>query len=177
MIKSKKGVSVIIGYVLLVSLAIVMGGIMYAWMKSYVPKDKLECPEGTAILLNSYDYNCTENILTLSIKNNGRFGIAGYYIHASNTTNATLPTLDLSKALIEVLPNLTRFSNAVMFGLSSNNSFSPGDETENSFNTASFGQISKIEIIPIRWQSENNKIKFVSCGSTSTLSQEILCTS
>jgi len=38
---NKKGISVIIGYLLLVSFAIIISGMVYVWMKTYVPTEKL----------------------------------------------------------------------------------------------------------------------------------------
>ena len=68
---SKRGVSVVIGYVLLVSVAVVLGGVMYAWMKSYVPKESLDCPEGSALSIKSYVYNCSDpSRINLTIVNN-----------------------------------------------------------------------------------------------------------
>ncbi len=68
-------------------------------MKSYVPKDTIDCPDGVSIFIT--DSSCIENItdntyeLRLNIKNNGRFDIGGFFIHATNSSNQTLATIDL----------------------------------------------------------------------------------
>ena len=47
--RGKKGVSIIIGYVILIAVAITMSFLVYAWMKSYVPKEELKCPDDVFI--------------------------------------------------------------------------------------------------------------------------------
>ena len=71
--KSKKAVSVIVGYVLLISFAIVIGVIVYQWMKTYVPKEDINCPDGTSLFIKRYEY--TPELLTLYLKNNGKCDI------------------------------------------------------------------------------------------------------
>jgi hypothetical protein len=181
-IKNKLGVSLMIGYVLLVSLAVIMGGTMYVWMKSYVPSEGLECPEGASITMNEYFYNCSNlNIINITLENNGRFGIAGYFIKATNNQTQTLATLDLS-AKVKQTDRIFKYSakNAIiivsgLMGDSNNNSFNPGDEIENSFDLTGIGQIYSIEIIPVRWQDQNNKLRFVSCGEASKYKEQIIC--
>ena len=95
--KNRSGISTTIEYVLFISLAITISLIVYVWLKSYIPKDALECSDGVSILLQNYDYNCVANRLTLNLKNNGRFNIDGYYIKATNSSTQTLATKDLAK--------------------------------------------------------------------------------
>jgi len=45
MVRNKKAVSAIIGYVLLVTMGIVMSVIVYNYLKTYVPADALDCFE------------------------------------------------------------------------------------------------------------------------------------
>lgn len=165
--KDKLGVSIMVGYVLLVSLAIVMGGMLYTWMKSYLPEEPLECPEGVSIFVNDYYYNCTNSTLNLTLKNNGRFNIAGYFIHATNNSNQTVATIDLSAPGVFIKKGSgLLFGNKILFEGTNNNSFKPNQEIENIFDLASInGQIHLIEIIPVRWQREKNKLDLVSCGN------------
>lgn len=176
--KSKKGVSLMIGYVLLVSLAVIMGGIMYAWMKSYVPKDALDCPEGTSLIIKSYEYNCTSNIIRILIKNNGRFDVGGFFIHASNNSDITLPTIDISARANESFGGY-KYQNSIIFNATNDNVFKPGDEIEITFDKdlTEIGVIYYIQIIPTRWQSQENILRYVSCGKVSTVKEDISCTS
>jgi hypothetical protein len=169
-VKSKKGLSVLVGYVLLMVVSIVMSVIVYQWLKTYVPKDSAACADGTSMFIKTTVYNCTSNILTVTVRNNGRFGIDGYFIHTSNKSSEKLATIDLSSKLItssengsisQISGNEVRFSNLV-------NSLSP-EETANtnsrSFNVSSYGRIFKIEIIPVRIQEVDNQKMLVGCGN------------
>ena len=168
-IKSKKGVSIMIGYVLLISFAIVMGIVVYNWMKSYVPSDSLQCPDGTGIFIKSYSYN--ETNLNVTLKNSGRFDLAGFFIHATNNSEQEVATLDISKNLTSKSSGMI-WGNAVLFSKeNSGNSFEPdADETYEFSNLTE--QIYSIEIIPIRFETIKNKIRTVSC-SRSKVRQKI----
>ena len=61
--KDKRGISVMVGYVLLVTFAIIISVIVYNWMQSYVPQEDLECEDGVSLIIQKY--NCD-----LEIENN-----------------------------------------------------------------------------------------------------------
>jgi hypothetical protein len=176
--KSKRGVSIMIGYILLVSLAVVMGGVMYVWMKSYVPQEEIACPEGVSLTVPSYSYNCSTQILNLSIRNNGRFDVAGYYIKAAIDPNQRIATKDLTKKIIKV-GEMYVYYNAIIFGSATDNQFGVGNSTFNLFNLAGETvNIQRIEITPVRWQKdEKNRLRFAGCGEDSTLKEIIQCDS
>ena len=54
---NKKGVSVIIGYVLLIAFAILISAGVYAWLKTYVPREPLNCPDGVSIFVKEAGFN------------------------------------------------------------------------------------------------------------------------
>jgi hypothetical protein len=133
--KNKKGLSVIIGYVLLMVVSIVMSVIVYQWLKTYVPKDTAACDDGTSMFIQEATYNCTSGILTVTVKNNGRFSIDGYFIHASNKSAEKIGTIDLAPRLIvataqdqleQISGSEVRFSNIV-------NSLSPEEGSNINF--------------------------------------------
>jgi cysteine-rich repeat protein len=156
-INSKKGVSIMIGYVLLVSFAIIIGGILYNWMKTYVPKEALDCPDGVSIFVE--EVICQGGNLNLTLKNNGRFDIAGYFIHATDEVGQKLATLDLSEYIIG---GGTLRLNSIVFDLDEN-AMEPAETKKSIFNLPK--NINSIDIIPIRFQVEDNKQRFVSCGN------------
>ena len=121
-IKNKKGVSVMIGYVLLISIAVIMGGVMYVWMKSYVPSgDDLKCQEGTSLIIKDYSYSCSTKELNLTLFNNGRFNLGGYYIYASNNSNQTLATINVYNYFTQI--NGFQNYGSVIFNRNNNNTF------------------------------------------------------
>ena len=149
-----------IGYVLLVTSAVVMGVVVYQWIRTYVPTAPLECPSGVSIFLREYSYDCGSEELSITLKNNGRFNVAGYFIHATNSSTQELATIDLSS----YTPLGEGKGGSVLFD--STNSFEPGDQRTNIFDLSglNIGQIHSIEIFPVRFQEEEGKKRFVSCG-------------
>jgi hypothetical protein len=167
-----------IGYVLLIGMAIIMGGVMYTWMKSYIPQEDIECPEGVSLVINNYFYNCTSSTLNLTLKNNGRFDIAGYYIKVTNDTNQLLATKDISTKVINTGGGIYKYANAVLLWGANKNLFVADNQTQNLFDVSSVaGEVQRVEIIPVRWQKENNKLRFVGCGETTKFSETIDCSS
>ncbi len=156
--KSKKGVSVIIGYVLLISFAIIMSIIFYNWAKTYVPQDSIQCPDGVSVFIEDYSYNLTT--LNITIKNNGRFDIDGYSIHISNESLQKIAIIDLSPKLIE---GGIFLKNSISFG-SKDNSFTTGLTKTSLFDISDISNIYLIEIIPTRFHEIKNKKRFISCS-------------
>ena len=168
-----------VGYVLLISLAVFMGGILFVWMKSYVPQEKIECPEGTSLSIANYVCDSGQNI-SLTLRNNGRFSVGGYFIYAGNNTNESIASIDLSPGYINNQFPPTKYGNAILFGNSSSslkeNFLGSGDERINIFDLSSAGDISFVEIIPIRWEEIKGKIEFTSCGEESRIKEAVVCT-
>lgn len=160
---NKKGVSVIIGYVLLIVFAMVIGVIVYKSIKTYVPKDVPKCPESVSIFIN--DLNYTEDFkLNISLTNNGLFDIAGYFIYATNNSNQELATKDLSEFFKSYPGDSVTIANKAVLIVGLGNPMAPGDTITNSFESDE--DIYSIEIIPVRFQEEENKERFVSCGGS-----------
>ncbi|MBI2045575.1 hypothetical protein HYT23_05955 [Candidatus Pacearchaeota archaeon] len=173
-IRKKKGVSEIVGYVLLVSLAVVMGGVLYAWLSSWIPKDIPDCPEGTSLMVKEQSYDCQTQTLYLTLANNGRFGIGGYFIKATESPSQKVATTDISQLLNDSFGDAFKFPpSSIVMGDANNNTFVPNSEVQNIFNLETIGQIYSIEIIPARWQTEDNRLRFVACGEDSILKQEV----
>lgn len=96
--KSKKAVSIMIGYVLLITFAIIIGGVVYVWLSSYVPREAIEHPDGVSVFIK--DIKC-ENAgeyynLTLNLTNNGRFAIDAYYLRVSEREEVEIGTTSLN---------------------------------------------------------------------------------
>ena len=78
--KTKRGVSIMIGYILLITFVIAISIFVYQWLKTYVPKEGLECPDGVSIYISKANINPNEGKLTLTLKNTGRFDINGVFV-------------------------------------------------------------------------------------------------
>ncbi|MDP3965948.1 MAG: hypothetical protein Q8Q04_00270 [archaeon] len=174
-IRNKKGVSVVIGYVLLISFGIILSVIVFNYLRTYVPSDAINCPDGVSLLVKDYTYNCTSGELSLEIKNRGRFNVEGYYIHGTESPSVELATADLSKDFnSDLSEDGFSIGNAVYFHKQVNNSFKFDEEVVHVFNLG--GQIYSIEITPLRFQTEGGSEKVVSCGNAK-LTQEVICSS
>ena len=65
--KEKKAVSLMISYVILITIAIAMAITVFAWLKLVANVEPLpSCGDGTSIIIN--DYVCGGGILNLTIK-------------------------------------------------------------------------------------------------------------
>ena len=162
----KKGISVMIGYVILISVALVMGAIVFAWIRSYVPAETAKCPDGTSLFIKSSVYDCDLDTLSFTIKNNGRFNVAGYFIHASNKTGQELAIIDLTEFITEGDPGPIKLNTGVKFHLSGENTVAPGEEADHEFSSLVDGDFYFLEIVPIRYQKDGVKTKVVSCSNS-----------
>jgi len=152
-------VSIIIGYVLLVVFALIIGTMVYNVLKTYIPKDVPECPEGVSIFVKDLTY--TEDYLNITIMNTGLFDIAGYFIRATDSPNQKIATKDLSEFLN---PTNAKAINGIVIFLGEDNPMKPDDKQTQIFNLDE--EIYSIEIIPVRFQETENKNKFLSCGNS-----------
>jgi len=169
-----------IGYVILITLAVVMGGIVYTWMKSYVPPEieEGECDEGVSLFIPDSSCDIYEDEgslqLHLTIKNNGRFNIGGYFIYAANETDQEIATIDLSRGIISGQAHLNP---GVKFA-GGKNSFLPTNKAEHLFifDNPEFNNLTSIELVPIRWQTQDENEKVIACSSA-RIRESITCIS
>ena len=161
----KKGISIMVSYVLLIVFVIIIGAIVYQWLKTYVPAQALECPDGVSLFIKDADFDSSDSQLIITLRNNGRFSLAGYFIHATNSSDQELPTIDLSGYLNnETSPGMIH-GNSVLFVETGDNSFQPGSEKSYFFDIpSSVGEPYLIRITPTRFQEVDERQRFVSCG-------------
>lgn len=163
-----------VGYVMLITFGIILSVIVFNYLKTYVPKNIAECPDATSIFIKEYSCNLTAEQLNITLKNNGRFNYAGYYIHAAKYLNQTIATINLVENFINSSDQESRAeaNTYIMFSIGNENKMKPGRESEQLFSLNS--SIELIEITPIRFQKEGNTIRFISCGKSKTR-EEIIC--
>jgi len=165
--KSKKGVSIMIGYVLLVSFVVILSALVYQWMKTYIPKDPLECPGDVSVFVE--DISCVNLKLNLTLKNNGKFNIGGYFVRATDNQTQELATLNIA---MNISSGGIFFNPGVKFTGGEENPLKPNNKIKNTFNLSR--QIYSVEIIPLRIQVNENKKRVVSCGD-SKIKEKINC--
>jgi hypothetical protein len=158
--KFKRGVSVIVGYVLLITFTAVIGVLVFQWIESYTPKEEINCPYGSSLIIQNY--TCSSNILTFTIRNDGKFDIGGYLIYATDSPEEELAVIDISKNNTENIS--VRMPTGVNLGpVGIENALKPNDEEVEIYNLTGRDMIYSIEIVPLRWQREENKKMVVAC--------------
>lgn len=180
---NKKGVSVLIGYVLLISFVIVISVVVYQLLKTYVPTEIGECPSGTSIILKEYE--CDDRLLNLTIQNKGLFNVGGVFVHVSTNENIEIPITNLVERFVtngnfDGIEGGIPAGESLLFNLNSENSLVVGEDKMIIFDTDYIvgglnpDQIHYIGITPIRFQEEDGKTKFVSCGNSNII-QKLDC--
>ena len=85
-ITDKRGVSLMVSYVILISIAIGLSIGVYVWLKDYAQlNEKIDCKEGTSLILEDYNVG-GGNTISLDVKNNGLFSIDGFILTVSNSS-------------------------------------------------------------------------------------------
>ncbi len=88
--KDKRGVSILVSYVLLITLALALAAGTYYFLRTYAEKPLPEegCPEGTNVVIENY--SCEDNMLDITLKNRGLHSITGVYIKIANESESEL---------------------------------------------------------------------------------------
>ena len=89
--RSKKAQSLMLSYVILISIVIAISIGVFVWLKyaaNVTPP--ISCKEGTSVILEGMSYSSQG--ITLALKNNGRFNIGGVILTVSNDTELSSPT-------------------------------------------------------------------------------------
>ncbi len=95
----KKGVSVIVSYVLLILLTVSMAGMIYGFLQYRAKyREKIECPVGVSVYVENF--SCNEEI-NLTLKNNGLWNISGINIIVYSDNKIVNTTRFLSQIGIE----------------------------------------------------------------------------
>jgi hypothetical protein len=73
--KDRKGVSLMMGYVLLIVIAIVIAVLVYIFLQLYLPKDRAECRQGITITIDDLECDIANNKLNIQMTNRGLFTV------------------------------------------------------------------------------------------------------
>jgi len=138
----KKGLSEIVGYVLLVVMAIALALLVYAWMKGLLWNNPKECPAGVSLIIADYACNQDLNNITITLKNNGLFSINGFIARISNE-----PGKLATKPLLNGVPLGGEATGEFFFN---ETGLLPNIEFVNSFSYDMYSQISDLEITPLK---------------------------
>lgn len=176
---NKKGVSIMVGYVLLIVLAVVIATITYQGLKTYLPQEKVECPDDVSIFIKEslceVDEITGNRNLSITLQNKGLFDIAGYFISATKGEE-DIATFNLVPKFNENHEGSDgeKFGDAIVITIGLNK-FSTGSEARGMFDLLSTDPpTTSITVTPVRYQEENRKLRFVTCGKLS-INEKINC--
>lgn len=96
----KRALSELIAYVLLISISLSLAGIVFIWLKGYLPSENpsVECEENVGLIIRDYNYSCDAKSLNLTIENKGLFDVDGYILRVNNITYAKLGIYTLNRS-------------------------------------------------------------------------------
>ncbi len=151
-----------IGYILLISIAIAISTGVYVWLKTYVPQESASCPDSIAVSIKNYscDISSQSPYMEIIVVNNGRFDFSGMFVYANtNPDNPDSPaSYDLTKEILKGgLP--------MNPGIQLTSVLKPGDETKVRFSLDnSLAALNAVEITPIRLQKFKGRNKVIPCN-------------
>ena len=149
-LNNKKGVSLLISYVLLITIAITLSILVYNWLRWYlVEGDVVQCKEGVSLVIQ--DYECEsgdEGWLTVTLKNKGRFNVGGYVlkVHDRGGAEVGVYTFDPEGSAIEtgkVLPDVYYLFSDVQ-----------GYDNPNTLKVEELTEITLIEVQPFIYEDD-----------------------
>jgi flagellin-like protein len=91
--KNKRGISVVVGYAVLIAMTISLSVLVFQWLRHYVGdsgESEIGCPGGVNLIIQ--EAKCVETIsglLNLSIKNKGRHTVDGFVVRVNNRTDSS----------------------------------------------------------------------------------------
>ena len=83
-VKNNKALSEIVGYTLLIVIALGMAAGVYSFLKVYIPKEKPDCGEDVRLVIE--DYACSSGKILVTLRNNGLFRADAAYIRLGPQT-------------------------------------------------------------------------------------------
>lgn len=163
--KNKKGISELISYVLLITLALAMAAAFWFFIKPYAEHPLAEegCPESVNIVLENY--SCSGGIFSFELKNRGLHSVTGVRLKIINSSN------EFEYDSLLFLPDCMGMSNCVSCG---NDCFGVNENITSSLSYASYTRINKLVIYPVKINEKNElqlcsnavvKVPVSGCGS------------
>ena len=144
----KKGLSEIIGYVLLVIIALSLSLIVYTWIKGILPGKTEKCPDGVSLVIDAYECDLGKEMINITFKNQGRFNVDAAIIRFSNKSRG-IP-INILKSIGPLKAD--KVSGTIFFINSSLNlnGLEPNQKLSNLFSFKDYKKITEIEVVPLK---------------------------
>jgi len=160
---NRKGVSIMVGYVLLISIAVALATAVFFYLKLYLPDDKQDCYEDIYLVIDQVscvkDSGGTFSTVYINFSNKGLFSVDGAFIKIGDFDRILRQTLNDPET-------------GLMSNCNNNASLRPGAMFCGSYryNSAPVGK-QEISVQPLIWIKNEPVI----CPE-SIVSKDILCT-
>ena len=93
----KNAISEIVAYAILISITLSLAGLVYGWLKFYAtPNEKIECPDGTSIVIKHYEWVPIPGTFKITVQNKGFFNVDGFVAKVNPGAGATIGINTLS---------------------------------------------------------------------------------
>lgn len=106
-----KGEATIIGYVLLIVLALGLASVVYGFLRTQVPQDKETCPGDVSIAIESAI--CANGQINITLENRGLFTIDGAYVKAGQVGRVYKESIDCPTGQTNLAGCKTLFNDGV----------------------------------------------------------------
>ena len=165
----KKGISLMLSYVLLIIIVIAVAIGVYAWLRFWIWEIEPieECPGRVSLIVQDYECFPTEQIIQIRVENKGLFNISGYAIKGTENKSqeAWFKLEEAGSAYIgEKVEGMYLFKSPLL----------PGENDIHNFSYTNIptGIIERVEIEAFRIQERNEKKEIIYCDE-SIASQEV----
>lgn len=107
-LNNKKGVSLVISYVLLITIAVSLSILVYNWLRFYIePGEVKECKQGISVVIQDYECLVADGgSLNLTLKNKGLFNIDGFVLKVNDRKDADIGVYTLNATGAEINTSL-----------------------------------------------------------------------
>lgn len=86
--KNKKALSEIVGYTILIVIALSLSVMVYSFLKLYVPKETAECNQEINLIIQRYSCMADSDELNITISNSGLFKVNAAYLRFGKLSGA-----------------------------------------------------------------------------------------
>ena len=145
-VRSRKGLSEMVSYVLLIVIVISMSVLIYNYMEGFIPRYREVCPEGVSLIVREYTCSAVNKTLSLTLQNKGLFTVEAYVLRASDD-----PLDEIATKYLDPIDPLNPNLNPGFIPLVSldGKGLAPGEESVQNLNYSSLsGDLAFIEITP-----------------------------
>ncbi len=88
-----------VGYALLVVIAIGLAAIVYPFLKARLPVERVECPADLSLSIDDVSCNRADHSLTIKLLNRGLFNVTGAYIRFAESDRTVRPQVNPGKEI------------------------------------------------------------------------------